>query len=450
MRRIVVGALLAFSVVVAVAAAPAVAASVSIENGPCSPDPSGTAYCFDPPAQTASSGDAVTWTNNSFAPHTITRCTVSVSACPVDGGTGTDAWTGSGEISNGQTYSHTFTGAGTYVYYCAVHGYAAMHGTITVTASNDPPPTASFSAPSTAATGQAVTFDASASHANGDTDTLTKYVWTFGDGSPALTTTNKTTAHLFGTAGAYSVTLKVIDNEGASATETQSITITGTPADTPPTASFTFSPPTPQTGQAVTFDASATGDPDGDAVTGYAWNFGDGTTAGIPSAITTHTYAAAGTFTVTLVATDANGEQSAAASDQVTVVAAQGSGGPPPGGGGSPPGGSPSGGSPPGGANGTVPSASKPRLAPNRLCRHKRPRCNRTKAKLTFTLSAAASVTVVIEHNRQAVRRSKLHGRAGMNSIRISSAGLRPSRYRLVLTPAGGKSVTLKFVIMPA
>jgi len=32
----------------------------------------------------------------------------------------------------GKTYSFTFAGAGTYVYYCAIHGYATMHGTITV------------------------------------------------------------------------------------------------------------------------------------------------------------------------------------------------------------------------------------------------------------------------------------------------------------------------------
>jgi hypothetical protein len=48
------------------------------------------------------------------------------------GGTGGDSWVGSGLLNPGDLYTHTFTGAGTYVYYCTIHGYAAMHGTITV------------------------------------------------------------------------------------------------------------------------------------------------------------------------------------------------------------------------------------------------------------------------------------------------------------------------------
>jgi plastocyanin len=118
-------------VIVGLSASPATAASIAIQDGPCSP-PSGTEFCFNPPAQAAASGEAVTWTNQSeFAPHHIVRCTPS--ACAGNsGGTGGDSWAGSGVLSPGDTYSHTFSGAGTYVYYCSIHGYAAMHGTITV------------------------------------------------------------------------------------------------------------------------------------------------------------------------------------------------------------------------------------------------------------------------------------------------------------------------------
>jgi plastocyanin len=120
----------------ALGASPAMAASVAIQDGPCSP-PSGTEFCFNPPAQTAVSGVHVTWTNQSaFAPHEIARCTPS--ACAGNsGGTGGDSWAGSGVLNSGATYSHSFTGVGTYVYYCTIHGYAAMHGTITVVS---PPP----------------------------------------------------------------------------------------------------------------------------------------------------------------------------------------------------------------------------------------------------------------------------------------------------------------------
>ena len=107
--------------------------SVSIDtggsNGCTSP-----MFCFDPPMDNASSGTAVKWTNTTGADHTVTRCTPS--ACSgADGGTGPDHGPGSGTVGPGQTYSFTFSGAGTYLYYCAVHGYATMHGTIVVTAS---------------------------------------------------------------------------------------------------------------------------------------------------------------------------------------------------------------------------------------------------------------------------------------------------------------------------
>ena len=55
------------------------------------------------------------------------------------------------------------------------------------------------------------------------------------------------------------------------------------------------------------FTASAT-DTDDTAFT-YGWNFGDGTTTLVSTAATTHTYAAAGTYTVTLVIFDNHGDQ---------------------------------------------------------------------------------------------------------------------------------------------
>ena len=64
-------------------------------------------------------------------------------------------------------------------------------------------------------------------------------------------------------------------------------------------------------------DASASSDPDG-TVAGYAWSFGDGTSgAGVT---TTHAYAAAGTYPVTLTVTDNSGA-TGVVTKQVTVVA---------------------------------------------------------------------------------------------------------------------------------
>ena len=72
----------------------------------------------------------------------------------------------------------------------------------------------------------------------------------------------------------------------------------------PPIASFTFTPTYPEVNQIVTFDASASYDPDGNIVS-YTWDFGDGTppvTENDP--ITYHSYTSYGDYTVKLTVTD--------------------------------------------------------------------------------------------------------------------------------------------------
>lgn len=100
-----------------------------------------------------------------------------------------------------------------------------------------------------------------------------------------------------------------------------------------PTASFSVGPA--NAGAPTSFDASASTDPDGRTVS-YSWSFGDGQSAtGGP--IAGHTYAAPGTYTVTLAVDDGegcpgfvftgrtascNGPSTAAVSHTVTVAAA--------------------------------------------------------------------------------------------------------------------------------
>jgi plastocyanin len=129
----------------------AAGASVGIDspggNG-CVPGTGGQggAYCFTPNSVTVSPGSAVTWTNRSPATHTVTRCTLS--ACGTGGGSGTaPAGFDSGTINSGGQASISFSGSGSYVYYCAIHGYAAMHGAVTV---SGPPPTSPAAPPPTA------------------------------------------------------------------------------------------------------------------------------------------------------------------------------------------------------------------------------------------------------------------------------------------------------------
>ncbi len=83
-------------------------------------------------------------------------------------------------------------------------------------------------------------------------------------------------------------------------------------APTAPSAVFT---PT-CTGRSCTVDGSASSSPNG-SVTGYAWTFGDGGTA--TGATASHTYAADGTFPITLTITDSS-SQTASSTQPVTVA----------------------------------------------------------------------------------------------------------------------------------
>lgn len=101
---------------------------ISIQNGGAC----GQIFCFSPQTLTITSGTQLTWSNTTATDHTVTRC--DTSACPVGPGTGTDAAFGSAPLGPGQTFSVTFNGLGTYNYYCMIHGYSIMHGTVTVVA----------------------------------------------------------------------------------------------------------------------------------------------------------------------------------------------------------------------------------------------------------------------------------------------------------------------------
>jgi PKD repeat protein len=84
----------------------------------------------------------------------------------------------------------------------------------------------------------------------------------------------------------------------------------GAPATSAPTAAFTFSPASAVVNQAVQFTDGSTGSP-----TSWSWSFGDGGTSAVQHP--THTYAAAGSYTVTLVAANAQGSSTATRSVSV-------------------------------------------------------------------------------------------------------------------------------------
>lgn len=144
----------------------------------------------------------------------------------------------------------------------------------------------------------AVTFDGSGS-SDGDSDPLT-YLWDFGDGTSG---SGATPSHAYSAGGRdYTVTLVVNDGKADSAADSATLWINEVNdppvADAGPTQAALVN-------QAVQFDASGSFDID-DGIATYVWAFGDvdGNGDGATGRIVSHTYQAAGGYTVTLTVKD--------------------------------------------------------------------------------------------------------------------------------------------------
>ncbi|OIP44969.1 MAG: hypothetical protein AUK28_09025 [Desulfobacterales bacterium CG2_30_60_27] len=132
--------------------------------------------------------------------------------------------------------------------------------------------------------------------------TIASYAWTFGDGS---TGSGATPSHTYSAAGSYPVTLKVTDNQGATAQAQTVITVQAPPVtNQAPSAVLRASTKSGTAPLVVGFKSRGSSDPDGTIVS-FFWEFGDGyTTSG---STTSHTYGVVGQYTVTLTVTDNQG-----------------------------------------------------------------------------------------------------------------------------------------------
>ena len=113
---------------------------------------------------------------------------------------------------------------------------SALTRTVTITLTgplNTTAPSPSFTvAPATPVTDQDVVFDASLTTDEGSACTTCTFNWTFGDGE---TGSGRIVVHNFTAAGAYVVTLTVLDSAGTSASTQRSLTVTPAPVVTPVT-----------------------------------------------------------------------------------------------------------------------------------------------------------------------------------------------------------------------
>jgi PGF-pre-PGF domain-containing protein len=202
---------------------------------------------------------------------------------------------GTGDTATGETTTYTFSDPGTYAVTLTVEDDAnneASNETL-VTVRDVTAPTVDAGADTTAEEGASVSFAPATAT---DNVGVASYTWEFGDGN---TSSAASPSHTYATPGTYTATLTLADAAGNTASDTRVVTVTDV------TAPVAAAGParTVSVGDPVSLDGSASADNVG--VDAYDWSLGDGSTAS--GASPSHTYAAPGTYTATLTATDAAG-----------------------------------------------------------------------------------------------------------------------------------------------
>lgn len=223
------------------------------------------------------------------------------------------AWSfagGTPASSTAQTPSVQYNTAGTYaVSLIATNAGGSDTETKTNYISVIPLPVADFTANQTVINaGQSVQFT------NLSTNS-TSYSWTFTGGTPS-TSTAQNPSVAYNTAGTYAVTL-IANNAGGSDTETKTAYITVNTVVNVPVANFTANTTSITEGGSVQFTDQSTNNP-----TSWAWSFAGGTPASSSAQNPSVTYATAGTYTVSLTATNSAGSNTMTKTNYITVAAA--------------------------------------------------------------------------------------------------------------------------------
>ncbi|MDD5265456.1 MAG: PKD domain-containing protein, partial [Candidatus Bipolaricaulis sp.] len=161
---------------------------------------------------------------------------------------------------------------------------------------------------------EVVTFSATVSDPDDPDDTPFTYAWTFGS---IGTSTAAAPTQAFPEKKSYEVTLVVTDSRRGRTTVSKTLSVGNTP---PVIGTLEADPMDPVAGETVQFAATAT-DADADTIEAFTWSFGDGP-RGIEtiSGTTSHAYMTAGTYTVSVTATDSRGGVSEAKTLAIVVT----------------------------------------------------------------------------------------------------------------------------------
>jgi PKD repeat protein len=207
-------------------------------------------------------------------------------------------WTfGDGEASSDRSPTHHYSAPGRYQVTLTVTDNNGASDSRTREAQAESPPPQNQT-PAAGFTSSCNNLSCGFTDQSSDDGNIAAWSWEYGDGGQS---NEPNPSHTYSASGTYSVRLTVTDNQGAVSSVTNSVTVTAPPPpNQSPTAAFTSS-----CSELVCDFTDQSTDGDG-SVTGWSWDFGDGTTAQDVQN-PTHTYAAAGEYTVTLTATDGGG-----------------------------------------------------------------------------------------------------------------------------------------------
>lgn len=215
---------------------------------------------------------------------------------------------GDGETSIQTSPTHAFGASGDATVTLTVvdDRGASRTGTVTLEITNLPPIAALEASPAeTAETGTPIRFDACASADPSPEGSIVRYEWDIdGDGAFDRETSTASLTHRYGDDGSFTVSVRVTDDRGASAT---SEPITITVLNRPPTISRVVWVPTDPTDGAVVSFSADVADPDGDVI---AWRWTFGGEGSETSESPTHTFQTDSIYTVTLIARDDDGANS--------------------------------------------------------------------------------------------------------------------------------------------
>lgn len=260
-------------------------------------------------------GDAVATTSSSSNTSYVYATGTSF-ACPIAAGLAGLIWSADPSLTADEVESIMKQGAtdlgssgidNTYGY-----GRIDSLGSLNLVGGGGPtPPVADFTgAPTSGTVPLTVTF--SDSSQNGPTS----WSWSFGDGGNS---SSQNPSHTYTAAGTYSVSLTVTNSDGSDTLTRTNYIVVDPDAPEPPVADFVGTPTSGTAPLVVSFTDQSTNNP-----TSWSWDFGDGGSSSAENP--NHTYTSAGSYTVSLTVTNADGSDTQTLTNYITVSPPSGGG----------------------------------------------------------------------------------------------------------------------------